>query len=94
MPQIVDKVGLAVALIVPILLVWRWRWIGVILGAAVQWGTLIIVGELLSRLDPAREGGLLDAIWISLGWAGALFYCILIQFAISFWRLRRSRTPT
>jgi hypothetical protein len=89
-PQAVDNVCCIVAAALPILLVLRWNLLGVALGALVVWGTLIGAGMLLSALDPRREAGLLDAIWLMFGWIFGLIYCLGIDlakwFAIGVWR--------
>jgi hypothetical protein len=77
----VDAVCLAVAYILPLLIVLRWNLRGVFLGTLVFWGLLAAAGPLISQLDPSRlEGGtaMLDTIWLLGGWIMGLFYCLLI----------------
>jgi hypothetical protein len=76
--QIVDKVGLWVSLGVPVILVWRFRWWGILAGAFFQWILLVVVGDVLQELDPARDAALTDSIWFFFGWIGALVYCLAV----------------
>lgn len=80
--QTVDRLALLIAILLPILLVWRYRAIGVVLGALAVWVTLGVVGVLLSALDPQREGALLDSIWRLFGWIAGLVYCLIIYLAL------------
>jgi hypothetical protein len=80
--QLVDKVGLWISLGVPVVFVWRFRWWGVAVGALFQWIALIAVGIALHELDPNRDAGLLDAVWLLFGWVAAMLYCVTIMAAI------------
>jgi hypothetical protein len=89
-PQAVDRLCLLVAVILPIPLVLRYNLIGVVLGTLVVWGSLFVAGLLLSALDPTRDAGILDGIWLLFGWLGGLMYCLPIyavkRIVISLWR--------
>lgn len=92
-PTVVDQTCLWIAALAPIpLIIWR-RWIGFVLGALVVWATLIIAGILLSQLDPQRDGGMLDTVWLLFGWIGGAMYCLPIlgvREAIA-WMIRQRR---
>ena len=77
-PQIVDKLCLLVATFLPVALVLRWNWLGVALGTVTVWGSLALAGFLLSALDPGRDAGILDGVWLIFGWLGGLLYCLAI----------------
>jgi hypothetical protein len=91
--HVVDITGVAVALLVPIALVWRFRWWGVLFGALVQWATLIACGTLLNALDPERDAAMLDAIWLLLGLPFALAFCALVHLGFTLLRRVRGRSP-
>ena len=74
----VDILFLAAAVILPIPLIIRWRFKGAILGAAIVWLLLAVSGIVLSELDPEREAGMLDSVWLLFGWIGGLLYCVPI----------------
>ena len=81
MAHIVDGVCLAVALVLPVLIVLRWNLRGIVAGTFIFWGSLTIAGILISRLNPHRlEGGtaMLDTIWFLGGWVAGFLYCFLI----------------
>jgi predicted membrane channel-forming protein YqfA (hemolysin III family) len=73
-----DIVMTASVAIVPIALILRWNMIGVFLGVLVVWWGLYIAGVVLDRLDPERDGAMLGAVWLYLGWLGGLLYCLPI----------------
>ena len=77
-PIFVDQLCEAIALIVPIWFVLRYELIGILIGALIVWVVGVIAGEALSSLDPERDAGILDAIWLMFGWFGGLIYCGLI----------------
>jgi len=77
-PIIVDRILIAAALILPILSVLALRRRGIIIGAFVQWLIIGAAGPILSSLDPKREGGILDSIWIFGGWIFCLIYASFI----------------
>ncbi len=77
-PQTADRLCLFVALVVPIGLVLRWGCLGVGLGTLVQWWALILAGLLLSKLDPGRDNGMLDALWRFTGWILSFLYCLVV----------------
>jgi hypothetical protein len=82
--QMVDKICLAVAFVLPILVVIRWNWYGVVLGTLIHWGTLFVAGELISEIAPGSRGdchGMLDILWLLGGWVSGVVYCLVI-FAI------------
>jgi hypothetical protein len=64
----------------------------VLAGALFQWIALIAVGAALHELDPSRDAGLLDAVWLLFGWIAAMLYCVTIMAAIQLIR-RLSSTP-
>lgn len=94
-PQTVDATCLVVAAALPIPLILRWNWRGVVCGTLVVWGSLVAAGALLSALDHSRQGGVLDGIWLLFGWIGGLLYCMPI-YAMKriIMRLWRSPTPS
>ncbi|MDZ4782390.1 MAG: hypothetical protein SGJ19_19265 [Planctomycetia bacterium] len=76
--QLVDKGGLFIAIVVPAILVWRYRWKGVLIDALFFWISLAVVGEALQVLDPLRDAALTDSIWVLFGWIGGLLYCLAV----------------
>ena len=91
--QIVDHVCLALAVIAPAYIVLRFRrWIFTVpLGAVICWFTLVICGHLLAVLDPEREGGMLDSIWLIFGWIPSLLYAVSLYASRSLFLFLRSR---
>ena len=81
-PIIVDRILVAAALILPIISVLALKRRGIIIGAFVQWVTIGAAGPILSSLDPKREGGILDSIWILGGWIFCLIYASFIYLTI------------
>jgi hypothetical protein len=76
-PYLVDKVCLALALIVPPIVIFRFghRQISVLFGAIFVWGILFVS----SLINPAREAAaMLDALWLYFGWAPAVFYALVL----------------
>lgn len=90
--HLVDKLAILIAFGIPIALIWRWRIVGAIIGAFVQWVVLLAMGPILSALDPIRENGMLDAIWMILGLPFALAYSGVILLMV--WMLRRPRVTS
>ena len=75
-PHIIDRACLAVALIAPAYIVFRfplWRFT-IPLGAFIFWFTLLIAGPIISALDPSRDAAMLDSVWLLFGWVMGLFY--------------------
>jgi len=72
---LIDKLLMGIALVVPILLIAKWRFRGAIAGSIFVWGTLFLAGIVLSKIDPSRNS-VLDAIWMLLGFIGGAFYCV------------------
>lgn len=76
----------------PIPFVLRWQRWGVLFGAAFAWLVLIVAGDVVSALDPAREGALSDSIWVLFGWIATLAYSLLVDAAVritrAFWSRR------
>jgi hypothetical protein len=66
------------AFTVPIYLVFRFKGIGVVLGALFFWGDGIIVGQLLRVLDPARDNGPGDMVWLLMGWLPSIIYAFIL----------------
>jgi membrane protein YqaA with SNARE-associated domain len=62
----------------PVWLIIRMRWIGLLLGVLSHWWIGIATGVILSELDPQREGAMLDVIWLVGGWIAGLIYCLPI----------------
>ncbi len=85
-PIIVDRILVVAALILPILSVLGLKRRGIIIGAFVQWVIIGAAGPILSSLDPKREGGFLDSIWILGGWIFCLIYASLIYLTIKLTR--------
>lgn len=78
--QIVDCVCLALAFIVPVIVVLRSnRWfIAIPLGGFIFWIILYLSGRILSVLDPLRNAGVLDTIWLYAGLLPSLLYTALL----------------
>ena len=71
---------LLAALVAPAFLVWKLNRVGVWLGAAVVWGTLILAGWVLKELDLERGGRMNGPVWLFFGWLPSLLYCIMLDF--------------
>jgi hypothetical protein len=97
MAQWVDHICITVAFILPMLLVLRWNLWGVLYGTIVFWGSLVVAGQLLSRLDEGRDAALLYHVWILFGWIAGLSYCVAIyavkRLAFWIWESIRVRRP-
>lgn len=78
----VDIGFLVVAAVGPVLFVLRWRRRGVAPGAIFAWGVLVVAGEVLSALDPARMR-MLDHLWFFFGWIGTLSYALAVYLVVS-----------
>lgn len=94
--ELVDIGSLVVAIVGPVLLVLgSERW-GVLLGAVFAWLALIVAGDVLSALDPSREGALVDSTWVLFGWVATLVYASLISVVVritrAFWSRRTERS--
>lgn len=76
--QWADIAGLILMLGVPVWLIIRLRWVGLILGILAHWWIGVAIGAVLSELDPQREGAMLDLIWLVGGWIAGLIYCLPI----------------
>jgi hypothetical protein len=77
-PHLADQICVSTAIIVPLPLIIAYRWIGVAIGTIAVWGILNLAGIWISSLDPKRDGGLLDIVWLLFGWVGGLLYCLPI----------------
>ncbi|MGE3822415.1 MAG: hypothetical protein AB7I30_23620 [Isosphaeraceae bacterium] len=95
-PQTVDNACLIAAAILPVPLILRWNWLGVLLGTLIVWGSLVVAGVLLAELDPAREAGVLDGVWLLFGWLGGLLHRVPIYVVkrVIVWIRRSALTPT
>jgi hypothetical protein len=74
----VDSICVLRAATLPIPLILRWNRLGIALGTLVVWSVLIVAGELLSAMDPTRDGRVVDCVWLLFGWIGGLIYCVPI----------------
>ena len=74
-PELADAICLSVAVVVPILLIVQYRWIGFVLGVLTVWGSLYVAGLWLNALDAQRDSAFGDALWRIFGWVGGLMYC-------------------
>ena len=88
----VDRLLLALMVVVPIWAVLRLKWWGVLLGATAFWLIGIAEGWMLNAWDPKREGGLADGVWLVFGWAAGLLYALMIGLVVSLVRGRRARS--
>jgi hypothetical protein len=79
MSQLLDKLGVVLWFLLPaivVLVIKEKR--GIILGGIIFWLIGITIGILLTQLDPQREGGLIDSIFLFTGWLAGLIYASLI----------------
>ena len=81
-PQVIDKLMFLIAFAVPVILVLRFKRRGVVYGAITTWITLVICGKWLNVLDPKRNGGILDTIWLLFGWIPSVIYSLLLLVVI------------
>jgi len=86
-PVFVDRLLVASALLLPVLLVICFKRLGIILGAFVNWVIIGAAGPILSSLDPEREGAMLDSLWFLAGWIFSIMYAALIYAVI--WLIRQ-----
>ena len=85
-PIIVDRLLVASAFILPILLVICFKRRGIVLGAFAHWAIIGASGPILSSLDPERVSGVADSLWILAGWVFGLIYSALIYSVL--WLIR------
>jgi hypothetical protein len=79
-PELVDHGGMALALLVPAIIVLgfaRWQVTGP-LGVFSFWAITVEQGHLLAQLDPTRDAAMLDSIWFFIGWIPGVAYCWLL----------------
>ena len=88
--QAIDLLFLALALGLPVPLIWRYGLRGVIVGALLNWILLAAVGPILSALDPTRDAAVLDSVWLYLGWIASILFCLFLHAVMTI--LRRCRT--
>ena len=77
----VDQACLAIAFLLPVATVLRWNIRGVLLGALINWGSLIAAGILMSEIAPGSRGAdhsILDILWFLFGWVFGVAYCFLL----------------
>ena len=72
-PEFADLFCLTLAAVAPVWLVWRYDKLGMLIGAAVVWLTLLLAGIILSGLDESRETSVVDGLWLLFGWIVASF---------------------
>ena len=79
-PQTVDQFCLWFSVLAPacVVLPFRRALLTVPLGAVSPWVTLWVCGHLLADLDPEREGGIGDSIWLLFGWLPSLLYALAL----------------
>jgi hypothetical protein len=77
-PHLADQICLWSAAIIPILLIARFRVLGVFAGALFVWFALYLAGVWVQSLDPKRDAAMLDSLWLLFGWIGGLIYCLPI----------------
>lgn len=87
-----DITALLLAVVVPIVAVWRYRKHGIVIGSLAFWVILAAVGPILNAFDPNRDAAILDSIWVLAGWLGGLMYAGMIYAAL--WLIRRLRTAS
>ena len=87
--QWIDKSCLAIAIILPALLVGFGRWRAFVLGVLVHWVVIFAAGPLISMADPSREGAMLDTIWLFFGWLSGLLLCTFVW--LIKWLINRAR---
>ena len=76
--HLADQICVWSAALVPLPLIIAFRWIGVVLGTLAVWGILCFAGIWISSLDPHRDAGVIDSLWLLFGWIGGLLYCLPI----------------
>ena len=82
MLELADKLLLAFALVAPLIVIWMLGYTGIFIGTILAWGSLVVAGWMLSQFDPGHQAGMLDSIWLLLGWLPSLVYCVAIFGAI------------
>ncbi|PWT93275.1 MAG: hypothetical protein C5B55_04800 [Blastocatellia bacterium] len=83
-----DPIVLVLSLAVPIYVVLRFDWAGVIVGGIYLWLMLIAEGNILSAYDDER-GRILDSFWLYAGWLVGLVYCAVIYAGMLLIKVRR-----
>jgi hypothetical protein len=71
-----DAICIYLSAIIPIVLIFVFRWRGFIYGVLTVWIMGIIAGYLLSGFDPDRGGSVRDTVWLLGGWIGGILYCL------------------
>lgn len=85
-----ESILAAMILLAPLICVWRFKWIGVLLGALIAWLVGIVPDLFWPNPDP--ESGPIRDLWLRYGWAAMLFYATLLF--IAKWAYRKIRPPT
>lgn len=77
----IDRVVLALALLLPVYFVWRYAKWGFWLGVLSAWLPLFVAGKILNCLDPEGRSALAGGIFLLFGWLAAALYCFLLLLA-------------
>ncbi len=95
---ILITVGYLLAIMLPFLLVRKWKGGGFVLAVLVQWAAVHALNLLDLRFDPERVDYIFAGLWEAIGWLYAIVYCLIVLGIITVWRVVRrivmTRTQT
>jgi hypothetical protein len=78
--QEADTLYLALSLLIPcaaVVLIQR-AWIAISIASISHWLILDAAGRKLQELDPERDAGILDSLWLALGWIQGLILALIL----------------
>ena len=76
--QWIDRTCVAIAIILPALLVWFGRRRAFVLGVPVYCVVIYASGPLISMFDPLDEGASHDTAWLLFRWLSGLMICTFV----------------
>lgn len=85
----IELICLLVALVVPVLSIWRFGLMGILIGGILSWAFVVGVDVITTSPDP--EVGPIRQYWLHYGWAVTLTYSSFLYFLK--WAYGRIRSP-
>lgn len=76
--EAVDFGSVAIAVVLPWVLIPKWKAKAILPSAAGSWVIMAVTGKLLQDLDPEREATVLDSTWFIFGWISTTAYALFV----------------